>query len=508
MADKSRPEKDGMHLHRLMRVARAMSVALAVSTALCVVCASSLAGEGPGARSALGREYDETVARLIAARKAIPAGENAADHYARAFEALPSRPAEELDTFLLWPAVRAMPVALRECPGAIDEVRKCREAVTVHLRRGASKKRCMFDLDWRAGPGMLMPHLAKCRDLARRASVYGKLLELEGRSAEAARVYLDIIRMGLHLEQDRTLISVLVGIAVVGIAGPPVEGLLARGPDAETARLVFKGLRDLPRDRFNAARAVDFERVNALWMLRQEMNPAKGKSKVVELLKSLDALEALLGKEDKAGRKPWRIPEDPAEIRREVEEAFETYDRQMKQIARLMRRPYHETGREVADLEKTVMSYWEGQVAEGRFAAALVSGAVGIYSTFQVRTVRGEARLRGLEILAASSLAKAEGGAYPKALAGLARLFPGGVPADPISGKPFRYWLAEGLPAVEGKPDDPKLRETLPEAYHFGLTYRLTLEKDSLARWRAERKRRAAEDAALDEQEGDPDNVW
>lgn len=482
-----------------MHVTRAVSIALAVSMALCVVRTSSLAGEGPGPTSKLEREFDGTVAKLIAEREAIPEGENAAADYAWAFDALPP---DDLDTS--W-AISAMPGALRECPGAIDEVRKYREAVTVHLRCATSKKRCMFDIKWRDGPAMLMPHLAKCRDLARRASVYGKFLELEGRSAEAARVYLDIIRMGLHLEQDRTLISVLVGIAVVGIAGPPVEGLLARGPDAQTARLVLEGLRDLPRDRFNAARAIDCERITGVGALRQAMNPATGKTKLVETLKSLDPL---LGKRDEGGRKPLRIPEDPAEIRREIEDAFETCDRQMKQIVRLMRRPYHETGRDVANLEKTMVSYWDGQVAEGRFAAALVSCTMGIYSTFQVGTVRGTARLRGLEILAAASLAKTEDGAYPKDLAGLARFFRGGVPADPVMGKRFRYWLAEGLPAVEGHADDQKLRKTRPQTYHFGLAYRLKLEKYNLERWRAERKRRAKEDAALDEQEADPDNVW
>jgi len=491
-----------------MRLAQSTFIVLAVSTALYAASTSSLAGEGPGASSELDREYDETVARLIAERRAIPEGENAADHYARAFETLPPRPNDDLDMFLTCWALSAMPAALREFPGVIDEVRKYREAVTVHLRRGASKKRCMFDIKWSDGPAMVMPHLAKCRDLARRASVYGKLLELEDRSAEAAHVYLDIIRMGLHLEQDRTLISVLVGIAVVGIAGGPVEGLLARRPDAETARLVFKGLRDLPRDRFNAARAIDCERITGVGALRQAMDPATGKTKLVETLRSLDAMDALLGEEGKAGSKPWRIPDDPAEIRREIEDAFEVYDRQMKQIVRLMKGPYHETGREVADLEETVVSCWDAQIAEGHFAARLVSCVAGTMSVVQVRTVRAEARLRGLEVLAAAALAKAEGGAYPGDLAGLARLFPGGVPADPVSGKPFRYWLGEGLPAVEGQADDPKLRKTRPQTYHFGLAYRLTLEKHALDRWRGYRKRRAEEDASLDEQEADPDNVW
>ena len=127
---------------------------------------------------------------------------------------------------------------------------------------------------------------------------------------------------------------------------------------------------------------------------------------------------------------------------------------------------------------------------------------------FQVRAVYAKARLRGLEVLAVASLAKAEGGSYPRDLAGLARRFPGGVPVDPVSGKPFKYWLAEGLPAVQGKAGDPKLRKTRPEAYHFGLAYRLKLEKHNLDRWRAERKRQARDAEPRGEEDVEPVEVW
>ena len=55
-------------------------VALAV---YCVASSSAFAGEAPRAASDLEREFDETVVALTAKRRAIPVGENAADHYAR-----------------------------------------------------------------------------------------------------------------------------------------------------------------------------------------------------------------------------------------------------------------------------------------------------------------------------------------------------------------------------------------------------------------------------------------
>jgi serine/threonine-protein kinase len=432
----------------------------------------------------------------------VPRGRIAADHYARAFDALSPEPGEELDDFLVCTAIHAAPETLREFPGAMDEVRKYREAVTVHLRRAVSKKRCMFDLNWSEGPAMLMPHLAKARALARRAAAYGKLLELEGRPREAARVYLDTVRMGLHLEQDRTLISVLVGIAVVEIAGPQLEGILAREPDAGTSRLVFEELRGLPRDRFDAARALDFERIlMGGWMRR--LFPKLADMKREDILRTFGA----------APHAPWQVPGDPKAIAREIVEAVGVYGRQMRAMSTAMAGPYHETRAKVARLEKTQTSYWDGEKKAGHIAA-VVGNVIPAITAFRARTVRAEARLRGLMILAAASLEKAERGAYPADLAGLARHFPRGVPADPVSGKPFTYWLADGLPAALCEADDPETKEKRPETYHFGLAYGLYLEKHALDKWRFERKRRAEKDtqpsereADLDEGEGDPDEV-
>jgi hypothetical protein len=476
--------------------------------ALCIALSSSLAGEPPPAKSPLELEYDETIAKLVAARRAIPEGENAADHYARAFEALPPEPGEDLDDFLTSAAISAMPAALREFPGAVNEVRKYRQAVAVHLRRGASKKRCVFDLDWKAGAGMLMPHLAKARDLARRAVMYGKLLELEGRSSEAARVYLDTIRMGLHLEQDQMLISVLVGVAVVGIAGPSVEGLLAREPHARTARLVFEELRGLPRDRFNASRAVDFERILMGGWMRCQF-PKLAEMKREDIIRDFEAAEGVIGLLGLGeGQGAWRVPEDPKAFAREIVEALDVYDRHMRAMASAMDGPYHETRAKVARLDKAQTAYWDGEKKAGRLASALVGNLVGGWSSFPRHLARHEARLRGVTLLTAAALAKAERGEYPPDLAGLARYFPGGVPADPFTGKPFTYGLGEGLPAVLCEADDPELKRKRPETYHFGLAYRLTLEKRALEKWQAEQKRRAEGDTQPDEREADPAEAW
>lgn len=488
---------------------RALSIS-AASLLLALAARLAPAGEAQGrAVGQLDREYEETVRRLCERRTSLGAGENAAEHYEKAFAALSKTENEALDDFLNLTLPRAAPEAMDEMPGAKEEVRKHRDAVSVHLRRGASLKHCAFELDWRAGTAMLMPHLAQARNLAHRAACYGKLLELEGRKAEAARVYLDIIRMGVHLDQDPGPISVLVGIACAGIAAPAVEGLLARGVDAETARLLLDGLRGLPSPPFDASRAIDTERVWFGGCSRREfLKMADGGRE--GLLKGLDAMDRLDDLMKPLGpitgpHKPWRVPEKPEEIRRLLDEAFEVYDAQMRKLGAATKGPYHESIAGVKRLTKMQESYWKGETREGHFAGTLFGSLAPDVSAFYTRAARCEAQLRGLSLLAAACLGKAEKGEHPRWIETLAAYFPAGVPKDPFTGGDFTYGFADGLPAAECEGDDPEQKKKHPETYHFSLSYRLTLEEWEFKNWRAERERaREKREAPVAEEGG----IW
>ncbi|MHC4201898.1 MAG: hypothetical protein ACYSU0_18065, partial [Planctomycetota bacterium] len=360
-------------------------------------------------------------------------------------------------------------------------------------------ERCSFKLDWRKGAAMLLPHLAKLRDLARRAVCYAKLLELDRKPREAARVYLDIMRMGVHLDEDPALIHALVGIGCELIVTQAIEGLLSRGVDVETARLLLDGLRALPEPPFDAARAIECERIYfGGWARKQLLKEAEGgRERILKMFEAMNIFDGML-KRSGLGDGPdphklWKIPDDPEEIKRLASEAFDVYDRQMKLLAAAMKGPCHEALPRVERIARTQESYWKAETKEGHFAAAYVGMLTPAMSAFFVRVARVEAHLRGLEILAAASLAKVETGKYPDKLYDLARHFPRGLPKDPFTGANFSYWLPDGLPAVACKGDDPALKKKRPATYHFGLSYRRTLEEHELEKWRAERAKAGAE---------------
>ncbi len=481
-----------------------------------VALAASMPVRAEEVPDALDREYEAMIRKLEARLAELPVDRNAATHYLKAVVALPSVPERNgpLDEFIGYElgafspdAVTEMPGMLRagtgeagrKLPGAVEGVRAFAPAVA-HLRRGGALEHCAFKLEWRAGAYMLMPHLAQLRDLARKATCYGKLLEHEKKPREAARVYLDVIRMGIHLDQECTMIHTLSGMGCTGIVAPAIEGLLLRGVDAGTARLLLDGLRTLPRPAFNAARALETERVWYVGWVRRMLL-----ADVTEVGTSLDALEKLdkmlLG--DGLGEhEDWIIPEDPKEIRRLLREAFGIHDGHMKLLVAAMRLPYHEGRARVERLAATQKSYWKGEIAVGHFAAVMPSVISGALSTVYKRVARCEAHLRGLQVLAAAALAKAETGKYPGSIGDLAKHFPLGVPRDPFTGGNFSYWLPEGLPAVACKADDPKVKKDRPQTYHFGLAYRRTLEKRALADWRARRAE------AANTPDHDPVDVW
>lgn len=106
----------------------------------------------------------------------------------------------------------------------------------LYLHRGARLKQCDWGLDYRDGISLLMPHLAKSRDLARLAALRARSNFEQGNWKAARNDATAIMALGRHVGRDPIMISMLVRIGLEGIVvdlvAPYVPELKASHADA------------------------------------------------------------------------------------------------------------------------------------------------------------------------------------------------------------------------------------------------------------------------------------
>jgi hypothetical protein len=162
-------------------------------------------------------------------------GQNAALRYWQAFAVFP-----KLDE-------RAQKLLAE--PFTSDDAAKLAESggnALLYLQRGAAIGPCDWGLHREDGPYLLLPHLAKGRDLARLAALRARLDFAAGNDARAVDTAADAIVMGRHLSTDLTaIVSYLVQLAVERTAIDALASNLA-GLDAAALDRLGKRLDSLP----------------------------------------------------------------------------------------------------------------------------------------------------------------------------------------------------------------------------------------------------------------------
>jgi hypothetical protein len=87
----------------------------------------------------------------------------------------------------------------------------------LYLHRGARLKRCDWGLDYGDGISLLMPHLAKCRDLARLAALRARSNFESGNWMAARDDAAAIMALSRHVGRDRFMICLLVRYLLEGM---------------------------------------------------------------------------------------------------------------------------------------------------------------------------------------------------------------------------------------------------------------------------------------------------
>ena len=149
-------------------------------------------------------------AAAAAAQQEGPAAtnaDNAALAYWQAFAVMPA--AEEQERIIeAWDKV-----ALDQKADALIDASASGYALS-NLRRGARMGRCDWGLDYSHGPDLMLPHLAKGRQLARLALLRARRHFEQGRPRDGVVDALAAMQLGRHLGTDPIMISILVQYAV------------------------------------------------------------------------------------------------------------------------------------------------------------------------------------------------------------------------------------------------------------------------------------------------------
>jgi hypothetical protein len=161
---------------------------------------------------------------------------NAALRYWRAFDALSGLSKEQEKIVEEW---RTTPLDQASAALVRDS------AALKGLHQGAKAPYCDWGLNYEDGVGMLLPHLARARTLARLACLRARWKFHEGKPRAAAEDVIAAMTLGRHTGVDPTLISILVDYAIERIAMEALQADFAK-LDADTLKYLAEQLDKLP----------------------------------------------------------------------------------------------------------------------------------------------------------------------------------------------------------------------------------------------------------------------
>jgi hypothetical protein len=154
---------------------------------------------------------------------------NAALQYWQAFAQMPTLDKNQEKILGEWSTV-----ALDDA--AVEKLVVDSRASLKYLHRGANEKRCDWGLDYSDGISLMLPHLAKARDLARLAALHARYEFQRGNKTALRDDATAIMALGRHVGRDPILICILVRYLIedtaIDLVAPYVPEMKAPYPQA------------------------------------------------------------------------------------------------------------------------------------------------------------------------------------------------------------------------------------------------------------------------------------
>lgn len=140
----------------------------------------------------------------------VDLGANAALKYWQAFAQMPAADKEQESLLAEWNKVPFHAAAIK----LISASEKSR----LYLQRGAKLPRCDWSLDYEDGMNLLLPYLAKSRDLARLAALHARYEFEQGHWEAGIEDATAILALARHVGSEPIMICILVRYAIERIA--------------------------------------------------------------------------------------------------------------------------------------------------------------------------------------------------------------------------------------------------------------------------------------------------
>jgi hypothetical protein len=243
-------------------------------------------------------------------------GANAAVQYWQGFSLLPTLDDDQEKLLDNW---QKIPI-----DATSEKILSAAQSSLLYLHRGSKIAKCNWGLDPNDGIGLLLPHLAKARQLGRLAGLRARSHFQRGEYDAGREDLIALLTLGRHVGQEPIMISVLVGNLIEGMAidaaAPYVPKFKASAPKFAT---MYEGL---PKAA-TVAEVIAFEKqYMAKWLL--------DKFKRAEQEKSTQWREIWLNVlEGSDAPKEIKEVESLAEVTRMLESLMPAYDELEKIVA-------------------------------------------------------------------------------------------------------------------------------------------------------------------------------
>jgi hypothetical protein len=187
-------------------------------------------------------------------------GDNAALQYWQAFAHLPVLDEQQQKLLDDW---RTVSLDDPEVKKIIDQSHKS----MTYLRRASRIEKCDWGLEYNDGIAMLLPHLAKARDLARIAALYSRNQCEQGNGPALQANAMAMMTMARHIAKDPIMICLLVRYLIEGLTVDLIAPYVPEGKAPyDHALAAFESLPPAPdlRDCIQAEKTFFVE-----WMIRK-----------------------------------------------------------------------------------------------------------------------------------------------------------------------------------------------------------------------------------------------